>query len=70
MQQLTEGRITEPIGKDASSSGSNTSTVETLPEDIPDDLGHEWRVLPPFEPLGVRFPIRYHAPKSKKVGQK
>ena len=30
---------------------SNTSTVETLPEDIPDELGHEWRVLHPFELL-------------------
>ena len=28
-------------GEDASSSESNTSTVETLPEDIPDELGHE-----------------------------
>ena len=45
MQQLTEGQITESRREDASSSESNTSTVETLPEDIPDELGHEWRVL-------------------------
>ena len=27
-----------------------------LPEDIPDELGCEWRVLHPFELPGVRFP--------------
>ena len=43
MQQLTEGQINEPRREDASSSESNTSTIETLPEDIPDELVHEWR---------------------------
>ena len=49
MQQLTEGQTSEPRREDASTSESNTSTVETLPEDIPDELGHEWRVLHLFE---------------------
>ena len=56
MQQLTEGQTNEPRRGDASSSESNTSIVETLPEEIPDELGHEWRVLHPFELPGVRFP--------------
>ena len=56
MQQLTEGQIAELRREDASSSESNISIVETLPEDIPDELGHEWRVLHPFELPGVRFP--------------
>ena len=30
--------------------------METLPEEIPDELGHEWRVLHPFYLPGVRFP--------------
>ena len=55
MQQCTEGQITESRRVDASSSESNTSTVETIPEDIPDELGHEWQVLHPFELPGVRF---------------
>ena len=41
MQQLTEGQINESRREDASFSESNTSAVETLPEDIPDELGHE-----------------------------
>ena len=51
MQQLTEGQTNEPRRGDASSSEINTSIVETLPEEIPDELGHEWRVLHPFELL-------------------
>ena len=56
MQQLTEGQTNEPRREDISSSESNTSVVETLPEDIPDELGHEWRVLHPSDLPGVRFP--------------
>ena len=41
MQQLTEGQTNEPRREDISPSESNTSVVETLPEDIPDELGHE-----------------------------
>ena len=44
IKQLTEGQTNEPRWEDISSSESNTSIVETLPEDIPDELGCEWRV--------------------------
>ena len=37
MQQLTEGQTNEPRREDVSSSESNTSIVETLPEEIPDE---------------------------------
>ena len=56
MQQLTEGQTNEPRREDASSSETNTSVVETLPEEIPDELGREWRVLHLFDLPGVRFP--------------
>ena len=46
-------------------SESNTSIVETLPEDIPDELGHEWRVLHLFELPGVRFPIDTMPPNPR-----
>ena len=68
MQQLTEGQINEPRREDDSSSESNTSTIEMLPEDISDELGCEWRVLHPFELPGVRFLMDTMPPKSKKVG--
>ena len=68
MQQLTKGQTNEPRREDASSSEGNTSTVETLPEDIPDELGYKWRVLHPFDLPGVRFPTDTMPPKSKKIG--
>ena len=69
MQQLTEGQTNEPRKEDASSSESNTSTVETLPEDIPDELGHEWRVLHPFELPGVRFPTDTMPPNQRRLAE-
>ena len=69
MQQLTEGQITEPRGEDASSSESNISAVETLPEDIPNELGHEWRVLHPFELPGVRFPTDTMPPNQRRLAE-
>ena len=68
MQQITEGQINESRREDASSSESNTSAIETLPKEIPDELGCEWRVLHPFELPGVRFPPGQYSPKSKEIG--
>ena len=69
MQQITEGQINEPRREDASSSESNTSTIETLPEEIPEELGHEWRLLHPFELPGVRFPMDSTAPNQRRLAE-
>ena len=69
MQQLTERQTNEPRREDASSSESNTSVVETLPEDIPDELGHEWRVLHLFELPGVRFPTDTMPPNQRRLAK-
>ena len=69
MQQLTEGQINESRREDTGSSESNTSTVETLPEDNPDELGHEWRVLHPFELPGVRFPTDTMPPNQRRLAE-
>ena len=69
MQQITEGQINEPRREDASSSESNTSAIETLPEEIPDELGHEWRVLHPFELPGVRFPMDSTPPNQRRLAE-
>ena len=57
MLQITEGQINDPTRENASSSESNLSAIEVLPEEIPDELGCEWRDLHPFELPGVRFPM-------------
>ena len=69
MQQLTEGQTNEPRREDISSSESNTSVVETLPEDIPDNLGHEWRVLHLFNLPGVRFPTDTMPPNQRRLAK-
>ena len=69
MQQLTGGQSPATRKEDASSSESNTSIVETLPEDIPDELGHEWRVLHPFELPGVRFPMDTIPPNQRRLAE-
>ena len=69
MQQIAEGLINDPRREDASFSESNTSAIETLPEDIPDELGHEWRVLHPFELPGVRFPTDSTPPNQRRLAE-
>ena len=69
MQQLTEGQINEPQREDASSSENNTSVVETLPEEIPDELGHEWRILHPSDLPGVRNPTETTPPNQRRLAE-
>ena len=56
MQQLTEGQTAEPRREGDSSNESYETMEETIPGEIPDELGCEWRVLHPFDLPGVRFP--------------
>ena len=69
MQQLTEGQTNEPRREDISSSESNTSVVETLSEDILDELGREWRVLHPFDLPGVRFSMDTTPPNQRRLAE-
>ena len=48
---------------------SNTSVVETLPEDIPDELCCEWRVLHQFDLPGVRFPTDTMPPNQRRLAE-
>ena len=69
MQQLTEGQTNESRREDDSSSESNTSVVETLSVDIPDELGHGWRVLHLFDLPGVRFPTETMASNQRRLAE-
>ena len=40
-----------------------------LAEGIPEDLGHEWRVLHPFEIQGVRFPMDNTPPNQGRLAE-
>ena len=56
MQQLTKGQTNEPTREGDSNESIDSLETNVIPEEIPDELGHEWRVLHPFELPGVRFP--------------
>ena len=69
MQQIAEGQINEPVRKNTISDESNLSTIDVVPEEIPNELGHEWRVLHPFELLGVRFPTDSTPPNQRRLAE-
>ena len=64
MQQIKEGQINEPT-REGDSDNSTSLDGNVTFEDIPDELGHEWRVLHPFELPGVRFPMDSTPPDQR-----
>ena len=55
MQQLTERQTNEPTREGDLNESIDSSETNVILEEIPDELGCEWRVLHPFELPGVRF---------------
>ena len=68
MQQIMEGQTNEPA-REGDSDESNTSDGNVTFEDIPDELGCEWRVLHPFELPGVRFPMDSTPPNQRRLAE-
>ena len=66
MQQITEGQINKPT-REGDSDESTSSDGNVTFEDIPDELGHEWRVLHPFELPGVGFPTDRTPPNQRRL---
>ena len=56
VQRVTEvwTNVPPPVGTD--SGESSLPEPSLLEEEVPENLGCEWRVLQPFELPGVRFP--------------
>ena len=53
VQCISEGQINEPTLNDTHSSESDHTGISAQVEEIPEELGCEWRVLHPFEIPGV-----------------
>ena len=68
MQQITEGQTNEPA-RGEESDDSNLSDINVTPEEIPDELGCEWRVLHPLELPGVRFPMDSTLPNQRRLAE-
>ena len=67
MQQTTEGQTNEPPRDSDESDDSSDENV--IPEEIPDELGCEWRVLHPFELPGVIFPTDSTLPNQRRLAE-
>ena len=65
---ISEGQIEEHLGEDDHSEESMPLEPLVL-EGLPDELGPEWRVLYPFEILGVRFPTEDTPPTHRRLAE-
>ena len=68
MQQITEGQTNEPT-REGDSDENNSSDANITSKEIPDELGHEWRVLHPFELPGVGFPMDSTPPNQRRLAE-
>ena len=69
VQHVSEGQINEPTQEGDDSGESNPPEPYVLVEGIPDELGHEWRMLHPFEIPGVRFPTDITPPNQRRLAE-
>ena len=70
VQRVSEGWTNVPPPDGTDSRESSLSGPSLLEEEVPENLGHEWRVLHPFEIPGVRFPTDTTPPNQRSVGRK
>ena len=68
VQHVSEGQIEEHSSEDDNSVESEPLEPLVL-EGLPDELGPEWRVLHPFEILGVRFPTEDTLPNHRRLAE-
>ena len=64
-----EGQINEPSREGTGSAESSSTEPYILAEGILEELGHEWRVLHPFEIPGVRFPTDNTPPNQRRLAE-
>ena len=69
VQHVSEGQINEPPQEGIGSAESSLSGPYLLAEGIPENLGHEWRILHLFEIPGVRFPIDNTPPNQRRLAE-
>ena len=64
-----EGQINDPPPVGTGSAESSLSEPNLLVEGIPENLGHEWRILHPFEIPEVRFPTDNTPPNQRRLAE-
>ena len=69
VQCVSEGWTNGPPPDGTGSAESSLSEPSLLEEGVPENLGHEWRVLHPFEIPGVRFPTDNTPPNQRRLAE-
>ena len=69
VQCVSEAQINEPSQEGTGSAESSLSEPYLLAEGMPEELGHEWRILHPFEIPGVRFPTDNTPPNQRRLAE-
>ena len=70
MQRVSEGWTNVPPSDGTDSAESSLPEPSLLvEEEVPENLGHEWRVLHPFELPGVRFPTDTTLPNQRRLAE-
>ena len=69
VQCVSKGQINKPPQEGTGSAESSLSEPDLLAERIPENLGHEWRILHPFEIPGVRFPADNTPPNQRRLAE-
>ena len=67
VQCISEGQINESTPDDACSSESDHTGTSAHMEEVPEELGWEWRILHPFEIPGVQFPTDATPPNQRRL---
>ena len=66
---MSEGWTNGPPPDGTGSAESSLSGPSLFKEGVPENLGHEWRVLHPFEIPGVRFPADNTPPNQRRLAE-
>ena len=69
VQCVSEGWTNGPPPDGTDSRQSSLSGPSLLEEEVPENLGCEWRVLHPFEIPGVRFPTDTTPPNQRRLAE-
>ena len=70
VQRVSEGwtNVSPPDGTDSRESSLPEPSL-LVEEEVPENLGHEWRVLHLFELPGVRFPTDTTPPNQRRLAE-
>ena len=69
VQSVSEGWTNIPLPDGTDSRESSLPEPFLLEDEVPENLGHKWRVLQPFELPRVRFPTDTTPPNGRRLAE-